>query len=160
MIVPVEALIKGVARWREFNQLHLGLNILVELYEQLGMEVLLKGLHMDMDSYTHFKVIIDHLFLIRSRQTDNHELANVLRAVVYQTLRYSILHVMYRPILCDLNAQFAGHLPILDLHVVYFLELELLRIVFPEYAAFRPANFHNGLDRVPELAKCDACFHL
>jgi hypothetical protein len=136
MIVPVKALIEGIARWREVKQLHLGLNILVELDKKLGMEVLFKGLNMDVDSYAHFQALIAPLFLIRPRQTDHHELANVMGAVVYQTLRNAILHVMNGPILGNLNAEFTGHLPIQDLNVVYFLKLELLRIIFSDNAAF------------------------
>lgn len=160
LIFPVEALIEGVAGWREVKQLHLGLNIVVEFDKQLGMEALVKGLHMDMDSYTHFQAFIDPFFLIRPRQTDDHELADVLGTVVCQTLRNTILHVMYGPILGDLNAKFAGHLSILHLNIVYFLELEPLCIIFPDYAALRPSQVHQCLDRVPELTKRDACFHL
>jgi hypothetical protein len=160
LIVPVEALIEGVAGWREVKELHLGLNVLVKLDKQLGMEVLVKGLHMDVYSYIHCQAFIDPFFLIRPRQTDDHELADVLGAVVYQTLRNAILHMMYGPILGYLNAEFAGHLSILDLNIVYFLELELLCIIFPNNAAFGPFQVHQGLDRVSELTKCDACIHL
>ena len=160
MIVPVKALIEGVPGWWEVNQLHLGLNVFLELDKKLVMEALEKDLHMDVDSYTHFQGFISPFFLIRPRQTDDHKLADVLGAVVYQTLRNTIFHVMYCPILCDLNAKFAGQLSILYLNIVYFLELELLSIIFPDYAAIRPSYFHQGLDRVPELTKCDACFHL
>ena len=124
------------------------------------MEVLVKGLHMNVDSYTHFQAFIDPFFLIRPRQTDDHKLAYVLGAIVYQTLRNAIFHMMYGPILSDLNAKFAGQLSILDLNIVYFLELELLCIISPDYAAFGPSQVHQGLDRVAELTKCDACYHL